>query len=172
MPTHLVVMGVAGTGKTTVAERLAGILGLPMAEGDDFHPGSNRDKMSAGIPLVDDDRWPWLRALRDWMSARAGEGSSTVVACSALRVAYRDVLREADGDVFFVQLVLPAAENLDRLEARPGHFMKGGMLDSQLATLEPLGAGEAGLEVVNTGDPDDVVADAVARLRALLPDLG
>ena len=113
---HLVIMGVAGTGKTTVGQGVAAAFGLPMAEGDDFHSEANRVKMGAGQPLTDDDRWPWLRSLRDWMSEQASGGRSTVVACSALRKAYRDILRESEGEVFFIHLVLPEDENLERLK--------------------------------------------------------
>lgn len=158
-PVHLVVVGVAGTGKTTIGVALAEHFGLPFAEGDDFHSQANRDTMAAGQALTDEDRWPWLASLRDWMSEQAAAGRSSVVACSALREAYRDVLRGADGDVFFVHLVLPEEENLERLASRQGHFMKPVMLDSQRATLEVFQEGEDGVEVVNVGDPGQVVAD-------------
>ena len=163
-PVHLVVLGAAGTGKTTIGRALAERLGLPFGEGDDFHSEANRTKMAAGQALTDEDRWPWLRCLRDWMSARAAAGSSSVVACSALRTAYRDVLREADGDVFFIHLVLPEDVNLERLVSRQGHFMKPVMLGSQRATLEALGQGEVGIEAVNVGDPGQVVDDLAAVL--------
>ena len=195
-PVHLVVLGAAGTGKTTIGRALAERLGLPFGEGDDFHSEANRAKMAAGQALTDEDRWPWLdrlaselraiedsggsavlacsalkedrwpwlRSLRDWMSARAAAGSSSVVACSALRTAYRDVLREADGDVFFIHLVLPEDVNLERLVSRQGHFMKPVMLGSQRATLEALGQGEVGIEAVNVGDPGQVVDDLAAVL--------
>lgn len=163
-PVHLVVLGAAGTGKTTIGRALAERLGLPFGEGDDFHSEANRAKMAAGQALTDEDRWPWLRSLRDWMSARAAAGSSSVVACSALRTAYRDVLREADGDVFFIHLVLPEDVNLERLVSRQGHFMKPVMLGSQRATLEALGQGEVGIEAVNVGDPGQVVGDLAAVL--------
>ena len=137
-------------------------------EGDDFHSEANRAKMAAGQALTDEDRWPWLRSLRDWMSARAAAGSSSVVACSALRTAYRDVLREADGDVFFIHLVLPEDVNLERLVSRQGHFMKPVMLGSQRATLEALGQGEVGIEAVNVGDPGQVVDDLAAAAAEAL----
>lgn len=159
LPVHLVVMGVAGTGKTTIGEGLAERFGLPFAEGDGFHSAANKAKMGAGHPLTDEDRWPWLRSLRDWMSQQAAQGRSSVVACSALREVYRDILREADGDVFFVHLVLPEDVNLERLGSRPGHYMKTGMLDSQLSTLEPLAEGEDGIEALNVGEPAQVVAE-------------
>ncbi|MDO4717762.1 MAG: gluconokinase [Propionibacteriaceae bacterium] len=171
-PVHIVVMGVAGTGKTTVGQEVANTFGLPMAEGDDFHSEANRAKMGAGQPLTDEDRWPWLRSLRDWMSERASEGVSTVVACSALRKAYRDILRESQGEVFFIHLVLPEDENLERLKKRSGHYMKPSMLDSQLATLEPLADTEQGIEVLNQGEPRDVVVTVTQALRDRFPALG
>lgn len=161
-PVHLVVMGVAGTGKTTIGEGVAERFGLPLAEGDTFHSAANKAKMSAGHPLTDEDRWPWLRSLRDWMSTQAAEGHSTVVACSALREVYRSILREADGEVFFIHLMLPEEINEERLSSRPGHYMKTGMLESQLATLEALGETEAGVEAVNVGEPAQVVAEVSA----------
>lgn len=168
MVCHVVIMGVAGTGKTTVGRGVADAFGLPFAEGDDFHSQANKAKMGSGHPLTDEDRWPWLRSLRDWMSA---EGRSTVVACSALRRAYRDVLREAGGEVFFVHLVLPEDVNAQRLSSREGHYMKSSMLESQLATLEPLAEPEDGVEVLNVGSPRDVIAEAVRVLRARFPSL-
>lgn len=104
-PVHLVIMGVAGTGKTTIGHGLADRFHLSLAEGDDFHSATNKQKMGGGHPLTDEDRWPWPRSLRDGMTAQATAGYSCVVACSALRSAYRDILREADGDVFFVRVV-------------------------------------------------------------------
>lgn len=171
-PVHIVVMGVAGTGKTTIGEGIAERFDLAFAEGDAFHSQANRDKMGAGHPLTDEDRWPWLRSLRDWMTARADQGRSTVVACSALREPYRDILREAVGEVFFVHLVLPPELNVERLAARAGHYMKSGMLDSQLATLEPLGETEEGVEVLNTGAPVEVVAEINQLLALRFPALG
>lgn len=169
-PVHLVVMGVAGTGKTTIGEGLAQRLGVEFAEGDAFHSDANKEKMAEGHPLTDEDRWPWLRSLGDWMSQQAAQGHSSVVACSALRQSYRDVLREADGDVFFIHLILPEDVNLERLTSRPGHFMKTGMLDSQLATLEPLGEDEQGVEAVNVGAPAEVVAEVAGVVEDVFGD--
>ena len=156
---HVVVMGVTGTGKTTIAQEVAALFDLPFAEGDKFHSKSNRDKMAAGHPLTDEDRWPWLRSLRDWMSEQAAEGKSSVMACSALRKAYRDTLSEAEGDVVFVHLVLEEDLNAERLSQRHGHYMRSGMLESQLATLEPLQEDEDGFQVCNDDDPQQVVAE-------------
>ena len=101
---HLVVMGVAGVGKTTVAALLADRLGWAVAEADDFHPTANIVKMASGVPLDDDDRWPWLRAIRDWTTEQETAGQDSVVTCSALKRRYRDVLRQAAGRVRFVHL--------------------------------------------------------------------
>ena len=160
---HLVVMGVSGTGKSTVGRLLAERLGRPLIEGDDLHPAANVAKMHAGIPLTDEDRGPWLRAVRDAMD---GAGGPTVVACSALRRSYRDVLRTADGRVRFALLVADPDELARRLANRPGHFMPASLLASQLATLEPLAADEDGLTVASQSDPD---ATASALALALGP---
>jgi gluconokinase len=162
---HVVVMGVSGTGKTTIGRLLAGRLGSEFVEGDDLHPAANVAQMRAGVPLTDAERLPWLRAVRDAMSAAAAEGRSTVVACSALRRTYRDVLRTADGRVRFVHLVVPPAELEHRMAHRAGHFMPVSLLASQLATLEPLGADEDGADVPVGGRP-------AATVRAVLSALG
>jgi gluconokinase len=159
---HLVVMGVSGTGKSTTARLLADRLGRPMIEGDDLHPPANVAAMRAGRPLTDADRDPWLRAIRDAMETAGG---STVVTCSSLRRSYRDILRTADGRVRFVHLVVPAAELERRLAARQGHFMPATLLASQLATLEPLGADEDGVDVPVAGPPAQIADEAVRLLR-------
>lgn len=169
-PVHLVVMGVAGTGKTTIAKGIAKRFGLAFAEGDDFHSVVDKARMAAGDPLTDENRWPWLRSVRDWMSQQAAEGRSSVVACSALREVYRDILREADGDVFFIHLVLPEDVNIGRLDSRQGHFMHTRMLDSQLATLEVLADTEEGIEAVNVGEPRQVVAEVSAVVEGHFGD--
>ncbi|WP_035951040.1 gluconokinase [Parafrankia sp. EUN1f] len=129
----IVVMGVSGCGKSTVAASAARTLGRPFLEGDDLHPPANRARMAAGSPLTDDDRWPWLHLIRAWMVEHPGG----VVACSALRRGYRDLLRTA-GDVRFVHISVPADVLRQRLTDRTGHWMPASLLDSQLATLEPL----------------------------------
>lgn len=154
---HLVVMGVSGAGKSTVAVRLAARLGRPMAEGDDFHPASNIAAMAAGRPLTDADRAPWLAAIRAWITEQDEAGRSTVVTCSALRHAYRDRLREGPGRVRFVHLVAAEPALATRLTERPGHFMPASLLDSQLDTLEPLEPDEDGVVVATTGSPDETV---------------
>lgn len=165
---HVVVMGVSGCGKTTVALGIAEATGLLFAEADDFHSRANVEKMRAGIPLDDADRWPWLRDLAAWMAERATEGRSTVIACSALKRSYRDLLADGPPTIDFVHLDGPAAVIRARLEAREGHYMPASLLDSQIATLEPLEADERGVVLDLSRPKEELVAQAVSRLR--LPD--
>ena len=164
MTVHFVMMGVCGCGKTTAALALQRLLnGCPYAEGDEFHTQENRDKMGAGIPLTDEDRYPWLCRLRDWMTERSRERAAySVVTCSALKRSYRDILRGAEGKVVFVHLTPPQEVNLQRMMARKGHYMKAGMLDSQLEILEELDADEYGVKIGNPGTPEEVEADITA----------
>lgn len=166
-PHVVVVMGVAGTGKTTIGPLLAARLGVPYAEGDDFHPPANIAKMSAGTPLDDADRWPWLDAIGTWAHDRAGLGG--VASCSALKRAYRDRLRAAAPGVVFVHLVGDRALIETRMSHRQGHFMPTALLDSQFATLQPLEADEAGVGVDVSGEPEEIAEWAVAALRDLDP---
>lgn len=154
-------MGVAGCGKTTMSEALADRLGWPVADADDFHPAENVAKMRAGTPLTDDDRWPWLARIRDWIDAADG---NLVVTCSALRRSYRDVLRGADARVRFVHLHGSRELLAERMGARQGHFMPFGLLESQLSTLEALQPDEDGVVVDIDGSPEAIVE---AALRAL-----
>lgn len=163
-PICVVVMGVSGSGKSTVARSLADRLGWSMAEADEFHPAANIGKMSAGTPLTDADRAPWLAAIRDWITARAAAGESTVVTCSALKRAYRDVLRAADARVRFLHLHGAADVIADRMRHRSGHFMPPALLQSQFDTLEPLGSEEDGAAVDVTLTPEQIVEEAVTRL--------
>ncbi len=164
-PHVVVVMGVSGTGKTTIGPLLAARLGVPYAEADDFHPPANIRKMSAGTPLTDDDRRPWLDAIGEWAHGRAGLGG--VVSCSALKRSYRDRLRAAAPDVVFVHLAGDRALIEDRMAHRQGHFMPTALLDSQLATLQPLEADEAGVAVSVSGTPEEITARAVTALGEL-----
>ncbi|MFE9850144.1 gluconokinase [Streptomyces sp. NPDC005576] len=164
-PHVVVVMGVAGTGKTTIGPLLATALGVPYAEGDDFHPEANIAKMSAGTPLDDADRWPWLDSIGQWAHGRAGLGG--VVACSALKRAYRDRLRGEAPDAVFLHLTGDRALIEGRMSARKGHFMPTALLDSQFATLQPPEADEAGVEVDVVGTPEEITERAVAALRRL-----
>jgi len=162
--THLVVMGVSGSGKTTIAELLAERLDRPFAEADDFHPQANVDKMAAGEPLTDDDRWPWLETMRDWLSSQAARGLPSIVTCSALRRVYRDVLRGADGTVLFVHLAGQPALVRQRVERRQGHFMPPALLESQYETLEPLEPDENGIVVGVADTPEQVVESIIEQL--------
>ena len=141
-PLHLVFMGVSGSGKSTVAPAVQERLGWEFAEGDDFHPPENVAKMSEGIPLKDADRWGWLESLAEWTSERDARGEPTLIACSALRKAYRDVLRRGGEGTFFVHCTGDKHMLLERMSARD-HFMPPSLLESQLDTLEPLAAGRA-----------------------------
>jgi gluconokinase len=160
--TCLVVMGVSGSGKSTVARLLADRLGRPMAEADEFHPEANIAKMSAGIPLTDADREPWLLALRDWISEHDAAGQGTVVTCSALKRSYRDLLRGASARVHFVHLSGSREVIGERLASRSGHFMPPSLLNSQFADLEPLGDDEDGITVDVTATPEQI-ADRVCE---------
>jgi gluconokinase len=159
--TAIVVMGVAGCGKSTVAEGLAERLGWPMVEGDDLHSAENKAKMSAGTPLTDADRMPWLRAIRDWIDQAPGH---VIVTCSALRRSYRDLLRTANGRVRFVHLTGTRAVLGSRIGARTGHFMPPSMLISQLETLEPLDPDEDGVVVDIDASAEEIVDRALTRL--------
>ena len=160
----IVVMGVSGSGKSTLAHGLASALGCEFAEGDDFHPEANVRKMRAGVPLTDDDRWPWLDALAGWIESREQAGEPAVVTCSALRRSYRDRLRRNAPHVRFLHVSAPPEVIHDRIERRTDHFMPASLLTSQLAGLEPLEPDEPGVAVTNEGTPDEVLDRA---LRAL-----
>jgi gluconokinase len=161
---HLVVIGVAGSGKTTVGRELAGRLGCPFADADEFHPPANVSKMSAGVPLTDEDRRPWLEAIAAWIRARAAAAETAVVTCSALKRSYRDALRAASADVRFVHLTGSRELLASRIGGRTGHFMAASMLDSQLAILEPLAQDEPGITVDVTPPPGEIVDAVLARL--------
>ena len=164
-PHVVVVMGVAGTGKTTIGRLLAARLGVPYADGDDFHSPANIAKMSAGTPLDDADRWPWLDAVGAWVHGRAGHGG--VVGGSALKRAYRDRLRAAAPGIVFVHLTGDRALIEDRMVHRQGHYMPASLLDSQFATLQPLGPDEAGVAVDVSGSPEEIAARALSALSDL-----
>jgi gluconokinase len=159
-------MGVSGTGKTAVGGRMAKELDFEFVEGDSYHPAANIAKMQAGTPLTDEDRAPWLQTLADALAVKAAEGRSTVLTCSALRRRYRDVLRSGAPGLFFVHLDAPFEVLVARMDERTKHFMPTSLLQSQMDTLQPLEPDEAGA-VVDVSPPlDDVVATAVAAVRA------
>ncbi|GAB3663080.1 gluconokinase [Streptomyces sparsus] len=160
----VVVMGVSGTGKTTLGRLLAQHLDVPYAEADDFHPVANISKMSAGRALDDSDRWPWLDAIGEWARERTGRGG--VVSCSALKRAYRDRLRAAAPGLFFVHLVGDRALIASRMGGRKGHFMPLELLDSQLAVLEPLADDERGVTLSVEADPPTLARQTLDALGA------
>lgn len=168
-PPHVVVMGVAGAGKTEVGTRLAAALSLPYADGDSFHSPSSIAKMSGGEPLGDGDRAPWLAAVGAWLG---GQDAGAVVSCSALRRRYRDALREAVPGALFVHLVAEPGVTRTRLATRDGHFMPASLVESQFSELEPLGADEFG-RVIDASQPlEDVIGEALALVAdAAAPDL-
>lgn len=157
----IVVMGVSGCGKSTVGQAIAQALGVEFADGDDFHPISNKQKMAAGTPLTDDDRWPWLAIVAEWLASPPDGG---VIACSALKRSYRDALRQGAPGTFFVHLHGPKQEALRRVQSRPDHFMPASLVDSQYETLELLGEDEEGVQL----DFRDSVDDLVEQTRQAL----
>jgi gluconokinase len=158
---HFVFMGVSGSGKSTVALAVAERLGLPYAEADHFHPKANIAKMSGGVPLTDEDRRPWLAALAAWIAEHERRGEATLMACSALKRDYRDILRTGAPDVRFIHLDAAREVIAARLRERAGHFMPAGLLDSQQATLQPLADDEPGVRIDVAASADEVVARAV-----------
>ncbi|GAA1061924.1 gluconokinase [Agromyces bracchium] len=163
----VVVMGVSASGKSTIGHALADRLGVPFIDGDDLHPQENVAKMRSGVPLVDDDRWPWL----DVVGAALAEGAATdaggvVIACSALRRAYRERILATAPATRFVHLDLTESALADRAGARVGHFMPPALLASQLATLEGLGSDEPGFALDAAAPVPEIVDAAVARLGA------
>ncbi len=162
-------MGVSGSGKTTVAAALARQQGWILLEGDKFHPPANVAKMHAGTPLTDADRWPWLHAIAAREDELIAAGQSAVVACSALKRAYRNILIGSRPDTRLVYLRGSKDLIAARMQARKDHFMPAALLDSQFAALEEPGADERPI-VVDIGDrPDDVIQSAIRQLRAVEP---
>lgn len=153
-----VVMGVSGCGKSEIGARLAAALGYPFLEGDSFHPAENVAKMSAGIPLNDDDRAGWLLTLQGKIREAAQRGEGLVLSCSSLKRRYRDLLRLGDPDLRFAHLIGERAVIESRMQSRPGHYMPTSLLDSQLRDLEPLQADEAGLRLDLTLPPQQLVS--------------
>jgi gluconokinase len=169
--TSLVVMGVSGSGKSTVMADLIDRLGWPSAEADEFMPVANVEKMRSGRPLTDEDRWPWLRALAEWVGQHERAGDNVLLTCSALRRPYRDLLRDGHPSIWFAWLDVPRAELERRLERRRGHYMPASLLTSQLDTLEPLEDDEAGARIRADRPTRAVVDEILRRLRSDRPDV-
>jgi len=159
-------MGVSGSGKTTVASELAGRLRWTFEDGDKFHPKSNVEKMSAGQPLTDEDRWPWLNAIADEIERVCTARERAVIACSALKRTYRDVLLRGRDDVRLIFLNGTQQLIAQRLSLRKDHFMPPGLLDSQFRTLEPPGLDENAIDVSIDAPVDAIVEDIVSKLQA------
>ena len=164
-PHALILMGVSGSGKTTIGEMLAARIGWRYEDADSFHPAANVAKMSAGQPLTDDDRWPWLRAIADEIDRTNAAGERVVIGCSALRRAYRDVLVHGRSDIRIVYLDGTQDLIADRLGQRKGHFMPPGLLTSQFGTLEPPTPDEHALTVSIDAPVEIVVNDILGKLE-------
>lgn len=165
-PLRVVIMGVSGTGKTSLGRALSARLDIPYVDGDDLHPSSNISLMAAGRPLGDAERWPWL----DRVGAVLRDRAPVIVGCSALRRVYRDRLRAVAGPgLRLLHLTGPVAVIADRMRARAGHYMPPALLDSQLATLEPPGPDEAAADLDITLSLPALTAEAVRALRQQRP---
>ncbi|MFH9609614.1 gluconokinase [Streptomyces sp. NPDC017448] len=163
-PPCIVVAGVSGTGKTTVALLLAERLGVPFAEADDLHTPASIAKMSAGVPLDDSDRSPWLESIGSWLHEREAAGTGGVIACSALKRKYRDALRVDCPSVYFLHLTADPGLLARRLSRRTRHFMPESLLDSQLAALEPVAPDEPGATLDAAPPPGDIADTALGLL--------
>ncbi len=164
-PCALVVMGVSGSGKSTIADRLAIRIGWRFEDGDSFHPPSNVAKMHSGQPLTDEDRWPWLRAIADEIDRICGVRERAVIACSALKRAYRDILLHGRDDVRIVFLDGTQELIAARLAARKDHFMPPGLLASQFRTLEPPTPDERPITVAIDRSVEAIIEDIVSQLK-------
>jgi gluconokinase len=162
--TVVLVMGVSGSGKTTVGAALARRVGWPFLDADDMHPPANVAKMAAGVPLDDSDRLPWLKRIAEWIADRRSAGQAAVVGCSALKRAYRDRLRGADPDLVVVHLAGERDQLEARLAQRRGHFFPAALLDAQLADLEPPAADEHPIEIHIGGTVTETVESIVRAL--------
>jgi gluconokinase len=163
MTTIVIVAGVSGCGKTTIGALLAGRTGWPFTDGDNFHPAANIAKMAGGLPLTDEDRRPWLTAICDWLDQQIGAGQSAILACSALKRAYRDELVRARPEVTIAMLLISQDVVRRRLTARHGHFFNPALLNSQFGDLEMPQPDEAGVITVPVRDLPEQTADEIMR---------
>jgi gluconokinase len=171
-PAAIIVMGVSGSGKSTIGALLAESLAWPFADADGFHPRANVAKMASGRALTDDDRWPWLDAIAAHISAARTAGQPVVIACSALRRAYRDRLRAGHNDLVFLHLAGAADLIATRQAARQGHFMPPSLMASQFATLEDPSEEADAITLSVTASAEDVVAAALKAIEARIPEAG
>ena len=161
----LVIMGVSGCGKTTIAEILSRELGWEYRDGDDFHPKSNVEKMHSGTPLTDEDRWPWLKAIAAWIDGKRKAGEHGIVTCSALKKSYRDVLIGPRDDVGLIYLKGDEDLIAQRLSKRKDHFMPNGLLHSQFQALQGPGADEHAITVPIAPTPEEIAANILDQLQ-------
>lgn len=164
LPSVILVMGVSGSGKTTIGKGLADRLGWEFQDADGFHPAANVEKMRAGIPLTDEDRWPWLHAIAAWIDETRRAGRHGVVTCSALKRAYREILVGDRDDVCLVHLAGEREVIARRMAARHGHFMPPTLLDSQFAALEAPGRDERPVVAAIEATPEAIVADILEQI--------
>lgn len=157
-------MGVSGSGKTALATLLAERLGWQFEEGDALHPQSNIEKMQSGHPLSDEDRWPWLEKIADWVDRRLAAGENGLITCSALKRSYRDVINRSGSGVLFVYLSAKEEVIREHMAARRGHFMPPSLLDSQFADLEEPTSDEPTIRVDDDREPDVIAEDLIRRL--------
>ncbi|MFM0136136.1 gluconokinase [Caballeronia grimmiae] len=160
----LIAMGVSGAGKSLIGEMLAERLNCPFTDGDAFHSATNKEKMHHGIPLTDEDRWPWLKTIRAAIEEKQRAGETAVFTCSSLKRSYRDVLRAGDKDVCFVYLKGSMEVLRERLGHRTGHFFDPSLLQSQLDTLEEPGEDEAVTESIEL-PPEQIVDNVMEKLK-------